>query len=138
MARIPSFHGDTQEQDLISQLLLWLKIFTSKYILICHIFASSRLGVYPHQLGRGEAWLRRVWPSRGANDNHVNILEGWLVCQSQFPPLLSCCQPQVRMGGGGKGKKKKTKQNDIQAQRRLLSALSQSNTLCPGWLSSWP
>lgn len=86
MARIPGFHRDTQEQDLISQLLLWLKIFTSKYILICHIFASSKLGVFLHQPGGGEAWWRRVLPSGGADDNHVNILEGWLVCQSQSPP----------------------------------------------------
>lgn len=109
MAHIPDFHRDTQEQDLISQLLLWLKIFTSKYILICHIFASSKLGVYLHQLGGGEAWCRRVLPSRGADDNHVNILEGWLVCQSQSPPLLSCCQPRGSMGARGReGEKENT------------------------------
>lgn len=108
MAQIPSFHRDTQEQDLISQLLLRLQIFTSKYVPICHIFASSSLGVYPHQLGGGEAWLRRDLPSRGADDNLAKIIEGWLVCQSQSPPLLSCCQPKAGWRGGKKGKKEKT------------------------------
>lgn len=56
MAQIPSFHRDTREQDLISQLLSRLQIFTSKYFPICHIFASSSLGVYPRQVGGSEAW----------------------------------------------------------------------------------
>lgn len=54
MAQIPGFLRDTQEQDLTSQLLLRLQIFTSKYIPICHIFALSSLGVYPHILGGDE------------------------------------------------------------------------------------
>lgn len=97
MARLPGFHRDTQEQDLISQLLLRLKIFTSKYVPICHIFASSSLGVYPHQLGVSKAWLRRLLPSRKADDNHTNILEVWLVHQSQSPLLLNCC-PHLKAG----------------------------------------
>lgn len=110
MAQLPSFHRDTQEQDLISQLLLRLQIFTSTYVPLCHIFASSSLGVYPHQLGGGEAWLRRDLPSRGAIDNLAKIKEGRLVCQSQSPPLLSCCQPKAgwrgeKRGGGAKRKK---------------------------------
>lgn len=55
MAQIPDFLRDTHAQDLISQLLLRLQIFTSKYVLICHIFALSSLGVYPHTLGGGKA-----------------------------------------------------------------------------------
>lgn len=102
MAQIPGFHRDTQEQDLISQLLLRLKIFTSKYVPICHIFASSSLGVYPHQLGVSKSWLRRLLPSWKADDNHANILEVWLVHQSQSPPLLNCCLPQRQDGEGGK------------------------------------
>lgn len=104
MAWIPGFHRDTQEQDLISQLLLQLKIFTSKYVPICHIFASSSLGVYPHQLGVSEAWLRRLLTSRKADDNHANILEVWLVHQSQSPLLLNCCPPPRQDGEGKKGR----------------------------------
>lgn len=51
-------------------------------------------------------------------------------------PFKLLPSPQGRMEKGKKaGKKDK---NNIRAQRRFLSVLSESNAPCPGLLSSWP
>lgn len=52
------------EQDLTSQLLSWLKIFTSKYVLICHIFASRQPGSLSSPPGRELCLVREGLPSR--------------------------------------------------------------------------
>ena len=52
MAQIPGFRRDAREQDLLSQLLSQLKIFTSKYVPMRHIFASSQPGSLSPPPGR--------------------------------------------------------------------------------------
>lgn len=58
MAQIPA---SRRQAGLGPQLpaTLWRKIFTSKYVPVCRISASS-LGFCPHRLGRSSAWLGKV------------------------------------------------------------------------------
>lgn len=62
-SRLP---GDKQEQDLTSQLLSRLKIFTSKYVPMCHIFASSQPGSLSSPPGRKLCRVGEGLFSRGA------------------------------------------------------------------------